>query len=137
METLSSGPGRAGRTRVVLSLTPLIDVVFILLVFFMLVSQFAQWQIIDITPVISGDGSGTGKPPLIVTLAADGSASVTGQHLTTVDEAVSMVRDTHTDGQPVLIRPDESVAVQPVVDLVEALAAVGIQSINVEAESRP
>jgi biopolymer transport protein ExbD len=137
METLSSGPGRAGRTRVVLSLTPLIDVVFILLVFFMLVSQFAQWRIIDVTPVTSGDGPGIGKPPLIVTLAADGSAGVAGQHVTTVDEAVSMVRDTHADGQAVLIRPDESVAVQPVVDLVEALAVVGIQSINVEAGSRP
>ena len=37
-----------GRRRPLISLTPLIDVVFILLVFFMLASSFLDWRSIDL-----------------------------------------------------------------------------------------
>ncbi len=39
-----------GRRRALISLTPLIDVVFILLVFFMLPSSFLDWRAIDLDP---------------------------------------------------------------------------------------
>src|SRR5690606_18422295 len=39
---------RAARRRSTISLTPLIDVVFILLVFFMLASSFLDWRAIDL-----------------------------------------------------------------------------------------
>ena len=38
-----------GRRRPLISLTPLIDVVFILLIFFMLASSFLDWRAIDLT----------------------------------------------------------------------------------------
>ncbi|TGG79510.1 MAG: biopolymer transporter ExbD [Aphanocapsa feldmannii 288cV] len=39
---------RSKATRTLISLTPLIDIVFILLIFFMLTSSFLDWHIIDL-----------------------------------------------------------------------------------------
>ena len=47
--------GQQRPTGRLISLTPLIDVVFILLVFFMLASSFLDWRSIDLT-VSSGVG---------------------------------------------------------------------------------
>ena len=46
--------------RRLISLTPLIDVVFILLVFFMLASSFMEWRLIDLQ--LGGDGGGEVDP---------------------------------------------------------------------------
>ena len=45
---------RASRRRALIGLTPLIDVVFILLVFFMLASSFLDWRAIDLTAPARG-----------------------------------------------------------------------------------
>lgn len=57
----------AGRRRR-LSLTPLIDVIFLLLMFFMLGSSFTRFGAIDIATT-SGLGSAAGQPDLVLTLA--------------------------------------------------------------------
>ena len=59
-----------------ISLTPLIDVVFILLVFFMLASSFLDWRSVDLT-VSSGAGAATSaQRAILISLQADGSVSV-------------------------------------------------------------
>ncbi|WP_425062389.1 ExbD/TolR family protein [Pyruvatibacter mobilis] len=137
MEPLTQPIGRHGRTRVVLSLTPLIDVVFILLVFFMLVSQFARWQVIDVTPVSAGEGTGSGKPPIVLVMETGGMIVIGGDRVETPASALDLVTARRTKGQSVLIRPVADVAVQPVVDLVETLAAGGITAVSVEAGPQP
>jgi biopolymer transport protein ExbD len=49
----------SGRRRQVISLTPLIDVVFILLLFFMLSSSFMQWRQIDLSAAQAAENSST------------------------------------------------------------------------------
>lgn len=52
-------------------LTPLIDVVFILLVFFMLASSFLDWRVIPMTVAApsSAPTKTTGQPPLIISIS--------------------------------------------------------------------
>ncbi len=55
-----------------LALTPLIDVVFLLLLFFMLTTTFSRLGEIDLAPAAGGGALGTGTPPAFVQLSPQG-----------------------------------------------------------------
>ncbi len=55
-----------------LALTPLIDVVFLLLLFFMLTTTFSRLGEIDLAPAAAGGAVGTATPPAFVQLSPDG-----------------------------------------------------------------
>jgi len=59
------GRHRTGAGAAEVSLTPMLDVVFILLIFFMVTSTFTQEQAIKLEPPASGTGAGSGQSMLI------------------------------------------------------------------------
>ncbi|MDX1606672.1 MAG: biopolymer transporter ExbD, partial [Candidatus Competibacterales bacterium] len=59
--------------RRIISLTPLIDVVFILLFFFMLASSFIQWRSIDLGLAGAEAGARPLAGTVLVRIRADGS----------------------------------------------------------------
>ena len=63
-----------------ISLTPLIDVVFILLMFFMLTSTFTRWKAVDLRFPVADSGVDP-KNPQAVILHTDGSLSLRGRPL--------------------------------------------------------
>lgn len=73
--TLSLAPSRKSKR---ISLTPLIDVVFILLLFFMLTSSFQRWHSVDMpnsaTP--SSSSSTTAEEPLFFLLHSSGELRI-------------------------------------------------------------
>lgn len=108
------------------SLTPMIDVVFLLLVFFMLASRFGMDQVLPI-PLTSSGGDFTGNPKLVdilpeelrlngITRTADGLISA----LTEV-----MEKPTET----IVLRSTDGATVQRVVAISEHLRAAGFTSI--------
>ncbi|MEO0962450.1 MAG: biopolymer transporter ExbD [Pseudomonadota bacterium] len=135
MDALSETIGRRGRARVVLSLTPLIDVVFILLVFFMLVSQFASWRAIDIIPqVSSGVSTSMHQTTIVVTVESADAFLVDGDTYSDVSAAAIAALGLGEQDTSYLVRPGDDVAIQPVVDLVEAMTRAGINNLRVETE---
>ena len=120
----------APRRRNLIGLTPLIDVVFILLVFFMLTSSFLQWRAIDLaTPGAAGDGGGM-KGAMLVVVGQDGlrlgSQSLT---LAGVVERVSARLSDNPD-QRVFVRADEGVPLQAAVTVLDGLRAAGTQNLS-------
>jgi biopolymer transport protein ExbD len=61
-----------------ISLTPLIDVVFILLIFFMLAASFLDWRAVDLNVTTGVNSATPSQGGILIGLAADGSASVGG-----------------------------------------------------------
>ncbi|MEZ6000394.1 ExbD/TolR family protein [Hyphomonas sp.] len=59
------GRHRTGAGTAEVSLTPMLDVVFILLIFFMVTSTFTQEQAIKLEPPANASGIGSGKAMLI------------------------------------------------------------------------
>lgn len=116
------------RSRVVLSLTPLIDVVFILLVFFMLASQFADWRKVELTPAASL-GEATDTKPAIVRLEGDTAINVNGMAVTDLAAATSRLQAMPA-GAGALVTADDEVPIQRVVDTVEAFNAAGIEGVQ-------
>jgi len=132
-DTASLGIARPRRRRAVISLTPLIDVVFILLVFFMLASSFLDWRAIDLgTPLRTG-AAGTMEGALLVELrAAEGSVEIrlAGERLTPEAlEARLRSRLERTPEQRVLLRAGRGVALQETVRLLDRLDGLGLHDL--------
>lgn len=60
------------RPRRALSMTSLIDVIFLLLLFFMLSSTFTRYASVDLGPSGSASGGSGSAPTLLISLRADG-----------------------------------------------------------------
>lgn len=114
---------RRARQRRRLSMTSLIDVIFLLLLFFMLSSTFTRFAEVD----LASAGAGTGAPserPVFVSLAAD-SLRINGD-----DAALSALPDvlgaqrTGSDPLTVLIAARADVTAQRLTDVLAALRAV-------------
>ena len=131
-----SARGRRGRRRPLISLTPLIDVVFILLVFFMLASSFLDWRSIDLsTPGRAVAASTTNTTSLLVEVRP-GSLHLSGEpvSLDVLAARVDARLDLNAD-QRVLVRPAAGVALQEVVTVLDRLAEVGVADLSLIRDS--
>lgn len=120
----------APRRRNLIGLTPLIDVVFILLVFFMLTSSFLQWRAIDLaTPGAAGDG-GSMKGAMLVFVGQDGLRL--GSQSLTLESVVERVSARLADNpeQRVFVRAGEGVPLQAAVTVLDGLRAAGTQNLS-------
>ena len=119
-----------------LSLTPLIDVVFLLLIFFLVATRFAQEdrELDVVLPSASEAMPLTVKPKeLFVNIDKDGRFYVDGRTLT-VDEVEEVLRQAAADNpvdQSVIIRADKRVQFDYVVAVMNACNVVGIQNYSV------
>lgn len=121
MKALSFGR-RARRRRP--SLTPMIDVVFLLLVFFMLAARFGTEQALSVGAALTGGGDYRGAPRLVT--VAPGDVRLNGR---TLDPAAlpDALRPLMPDAQAlVVLRAVEGADLQAVVRVLDALDAAGI-----------
>jgi len=112
-----------------LNLTPMIDVVLLLLVFFMMVSRFGGLQGMPVAMTGTGAGEWSGPPRLIV-LGAEG---VTLNGVAVPVEALAERLAPLMSGpeDPVILRAGEGSAVQDLVTVLDALRAAGIARVIV------
>lgn len=120
---------RQPRSKLVLSLTPLIDVVFILLIFFMLASQFVDWRQIKLTPQAQFSEAVGEEQTLSLILQNDGSFMLDGQAVEGLQLAIAVLIS-HGKNRTVFIEPQEAVEIQSVIDVIEALNASGFTKVQ-------
>ena len=113
------------------SLTPMIDVVFLLLVFFMLAAQFAREGQISVRAASATGATQPADyngPPRLIGLTAEG-LSLNGAILV-ADDLVARLTPLMADlADPVVLRVGEGVRAQAMVDLVGRLQTAGIDNI--------
>lgn len=106
------------------SLTPMIDVVFLLLVFFMLAARFGTDQSIPVGAALSGGGDYRGAPRLVT--VAPGEVRLNGQAVRREALPVAL-RPLMPDADAlVVLRPVGGADLQAVVHVLDTLAAAGI-----------
>ena len=124
MTTLSlSAPRRSRRP----SLTPMIDVVFLLLVFFMLASRFGAEGAIPISGATGTDGSYNG-PPRLVDVLPD-RVLLNGSDIRELTLVTQLERLMQSPEDTVVLRARGGADVQRVVDVMQSLAAAGYPSL--------
>jgi biopolymer transport protein ExbD len=111
----------------VISLTPLIDVVFILLVFFMLASSFLDWRYVTMdTPAARAPAPPSDVPALILVVSRDGIRLENDA----VSEAEAIAAASrHLQQHPgiaVRLQPEGETPLQAVMDVLDALAGAGL-----------
>lgn len=121
-------PARVRRT----NLTPMIDVLFILVVFFLLAARFAPEGALPVAAAGAGAAAWEG-PPRLVTVTPAGVA-LNGRALAEEGLPAALAALMADPGDPVVLRPAEGADVQRLVDVVEALAAAGIARVLVAPE---
>ncbi len=117
---------RPRRPRRLISLTPLIDVIFILLVFFMLASSYLEWHSITLAVPAGQAAANTMEEAILIRLQADGGLNLNGEPLTLAGLA-AQVR-TQLDRNPdqrILVQPEPTVQLQRIIILMDRLAEVG------------
>lgn len=119
------------RKRPLISLTPLIDVVFILLIFFMLASSFLDWRAIDLdAPVQASGAAASTEGALLVEIKPDGIRLAAEQ--VTLDTLAGRVAERLAvkPDQHILIKPSEGVPLQRTVDVLDRLKAIGVADMS-------
>lgn len=109
------------------SLTPMIDVVFLLLVFFMLAARFGTDMVINLTaPGANTSQTNYQGPPRLVTLRGQGHVQLNGFDipLAELGDALSQIMTSPSD--PVIVRTTDTATTQDVVDTITALSPHGI-----------
>jgi biopolymer transport protein ExbD len=105
----------------------MIDVVFLLLVFFMLAARFGIDNAIPLSPALAGGGSWDGAPRLVE--VAPDAVRLNGAALG-VDALVPELRALMPgEDAPVVLRPVEGATLQDMVGLLDRLSAAGIRNI--------
>lgn len=123
------------RKKQLVSLTPLIDVVFILLLFFMLTSSFVAWRTLD-TPMSAPEVSQTPeqdkKDPLIFELRADdGLVWLDGRSISIANsEQIRDIVQQNTDRLFVLEAEDQ-VSLQALMTLADQLKLQGAEKLSI------
>jgi biopolymer transport protein ExbD len=114
-----------------ISLTPLIDVVFILLIFFMLASSFLDWRAITLDAPAAQAAGTSMDGAVLIRVMADGSLDLGGSPVT-LDDLNERLRP-HLDRKPdqrVLIQPAAGVPLQRVVTVLDAATAAGVSNLS-------
>ncbi len=106
------------------SLTPMIDVVFLLLVFFMLASRFGLDAVLPL-PLAVGGGTYSG-PPRLIDISPDGLA-VNGQATDDLIASVAPLMEAPTD--MLVLRGQDGASLQRIVAVTETLQTAGFTSV--------
>lgn len=118
------------RRRALISLTPLVDVVFVLLVFFMLSLSFLDWRAIDPSASGRADADTSMEGALLIEVRREGlflsgeivSLEVLGAR---VSDRVSERSD-----QRVVVQPEPGVSLQQAVQVLDRLTASGVTRVS-------
>ena len=113
-------------------LTPMIDVVLQLIIFFMFTSQFGQISRTDVDlPREKGEDKGGAKPSLVIDITREGAYVIDSKPLA-FDRVLSVVeREVARHGSPetftLLVRPDRGAAAAALNRLADEFARLGVR----------
>jgi len=125
-----------------LSLTPLIDVVFLLLIFFLVTSEFEeQERRLDIVlPTATSAVPMTSKPrEVVVDIDSEGNLFLGGQ-MTTLAKLQALLESAvavNPTNQTVVIRADQASTFQPVVSVMDVCNRTGVSDYSVTTTEGP
>ncbi len=125
-----------------LSLTPLIDVVFLLLIFFLVTSEFEEEErrLNIVLPTASSATPMTRKPrEIVIDVDEQGNVYLRGQatELNELERLLTAAVSDNPTNQSVIIRADGKTSFQPVVSVMDICNRSGIADYSVTTREGP
>jgi biopolymer transport protein ExbD len=136
MASIGSEDGDVG-----FQIAPMVDVVFVLLLFFMATagSQIIERELnISLPSGRGGQASGPPPTPVIIDISADGVVSMNNKAFDTpVSKELPELRarlkeniERFGDKDPVIIRPDDNARQERIIDVLNSAAAAGVKNLT-------
>ncbi|KPP96231.1 biopolymer transporter ExbD [Erythrobacter sp. HL-111] len=114
-----------------LNVTPLIDVVFILLVFFMLTTNFARFRLIGIDTPQEREVLQDATAAIVIKVNEDGTLAYDGKPASAGDVAREVEALVAVDpGRTFLVRPEDGVTIQEAVDAFQLARDAGAYAVS-------
>ena len=118
-----------------MGLTPLIDMIFLLLLFFLLGSDFVRFTQSQLAPPRGAGGNAGVSQAIIIALAANGDMQWNGTRL----DAEKLARQTgeavrRDDKQVFVVMPEGRTSVQTIVTLLDKLQMAGANQVTLERD---
>ena len=130
------------REELELNITPLIDIVFLLLIFFMVSTTFQKESELRIQlPEATRDAQPDPVEPLEIVISAEGQYAVGGRKLSdntlaTVVDALQRAAGDDRD-QPLVVRADARTPHQAVVRAMDAASRLGLRNLSIATAREP
>lgn len=128
--------GSRQEQRIELNITPLIDVVFLLLIFFMVSTTFERDSELQIElPEATAKPQGAQDRSIVVTIDASGRYQVNSRSLVnvrpeTLKEAIARARDGKQDAPSLIINADAATPHQAVITVMDVARRLGIDHLR-------
>ncbi len=122
----------SGRTKLAINIAPLIDVVFLLLIFFMLTTSFLEEEAIVLQLPSASTKALPATDRIVVTIDADGSIKLNDESLPldSLGDRINTLLREDTYGQSIAILAERSVPVQWTIDVMDKIRAGGSDKIK-------
>lgn len=114
-----------------INVAPLIDIVFLLLIFFMLTSEFTDFKTIDmISPNKSNTTIQKSELPIVINLSANGIIEIDNVNIDLMDLS-STVKDKlmNSKNDKVIISTLNETKINLLINIVDAIRSLGIENI--------
>ena len=118
-----------------LDIAPLIDVVFLLLIFFMLTSNFVFQPGIKVTLPKAITSEVISSENLVVTVTGQDLLFLNDQPIT-VTELVSKLKEAHQENRSLLLKADTNASLGRVVEIWDLCRELGIPQINIATNQK-
>ena len=125
----------AKKSRNQINITPLIDVVFLLVVFFMLTSKFVSYEAIELS-VQSDDGydelpSKQDEKPIHIIVMGEDSYSINGRGFTKINlKTYLFPRIRYNADRQIIIEPTPNTSIQPMVFAIDQVRLLGGKNLS-------
>ncbi|MFB6263295.1 MAG: ExbD/TolR family protein [Bradymonadaceae bacterium] len=122
-----------------MEMTPLIDVVFLLLIFFLVTATFAQKREsslpVDLPEAATGTDSDS-KKPVVVRVAEDGSVAIEAEVVPETGDLTSRLRRLHRERPDAVVslRGDKSATHGRTIEVLDAIRRVGFERVRLITE---
>ncbi len=121
-------------SRLIINVTSLIDVMFLLLIFFMVTSTFREQPAIDLTLPRSATAQESPVTPAVLYLTADGRVFLNDEPLAEADLGAALARLQAATGETrIVLRADEAASHGDVVRLIDLVKESGFTRISLSA----
>ena len=121
------------RRRSPIGLTPLIDVVFILLLFFMLASSLTRLHAVALQSQSADGEQGAAPPALLLRVQADGGLDLNGEPLAASELRAALASSlTRRPDLSVIVQPADRVNLQVLLQVFDQLAEAGVPVLRLQ-----
>ena len=118
-----------------INITPLIDIVFLLLIFFMLATEFSDFKTIDMTTPIVRELNIKNDEPLLVELSSEGQIKINKIliNYSNLEKQIKNFKKNQSDPQVMISTPEET-EINILIKVMDAIRISGVDNIALITE---